>query len=610
MSLIPEETLQQILDATDIVDLVGRHVKLRRAGTNFVGLCPFHQEKSPSFNVSPHRRSYHCFGCGAGGNAFRFMMEHAGLSFVDAVKRLAEQAGIHIQEEQYDANAEREAKVRKALIKVHAEAAEWFHTLLMRHKVAADARAYLKSRGISQQAAKDWQMGYAPPYGDLLREWALEKKFSENLLVTAGILARPEEDSGRGNQTYPRFRHRLMFPIRNDFGECIAFSGRLLDPEAKAAKYLNSPETPIFSKSKVLFGLDKSKRAIGKADRAIVCEGQIDMITAFVSGVENIVAPLGTAFTEFHARKLKQLAAEVVLCFDSDNAGYKAAERAFAILAPVGLTVKVAPLPQGEDPDSLIRGQGVDAFRSCLEQARDFFEHMMEYASTHRNLGEVRERTRVAEEMAGMVRLLDNTIARDAAIQTVARRLGIPEEDLRKLVVRAQKAAPATAAKNGATPSPAPVLPPQDDNAAMLARCALGDESILTWLRKDGDGAILQHLSGCELLALVWKGTLTGTDPASLSAFLATLSREEESSIIRLLARPLPENAREIAEAALLRLVVAHLNNLLQMVRTQLKQHGLSGDEQTRLQERELALRKEYLDRRGQLQKFSGPSAP
>ena len=267
MSRIPQETLDEILAATDIVDLVGRYVKLRRAGVNWTGLCPFHAEKTPSFNVSPARGTYHCFGCGAGGNAFRFVMEHDGLQFMDAVKRLADQANIRIEEEVWDANAERAAKIRNGLIKLHNEIAEWYHELLMKSTHADAARAYLKSRGINAATAKNWKMGYAPSSGDLLRKWASEKRFTENLMVAGGILAHGDEESGRANETYPRFRHRLMFPIRNDFGEVIAFSGRLLDPNAKAAKYLNSPETVLFSKSKVLFGLDKSKRAVIKANR-------------------------------------------------------------------------------------------------------------------------------------------------------------------------------------------------------------------------------------------------------------------------------------------------------------------------------------------------------
>ena len=599
MPRIAEETLQQVLAATDIVDLIGRVVKLRRSGTNYVGLCPFHQEKSPSFNVNPARNTYHCFGCQAGGNAFRFVMEHDGLTFVEAVKRLAEGAGIRIEEEVFDANAERAAKERQALLKVHKEIAEWYHTLLMRHKAAAPARDYLKSRAISAETAKNWQMGYAPASGDILREWALEKKFSENILVDAGILVRGDEDSARRGETYPRFRQRLMFPIRNADGAIIAFSGRVLDPNAKTAKYLNSPETPIFSKSKVLFGLDKSHRAIRKANRAIVCEGQIDVIMVFEAGVENVVAAQGTAFTDFHARMLKRHAEEIVLCFDSDNAGYKAAVRAFSVLAPSGLIVKVAPLPQGEDPDSLIRKEGADVFRQKIEQTRDFFDHMIDFASANRNLADTREKTTFASEMAGLIRLLDNTIASDAALQKVAVRLDLPEQEYRRQVARTPKPTPiAHDMPNGAAVEQAAPLHQQNKNAIMLCQYALSSESILGWLRHTERSEICRDIPGCELLALVWQGTSNLADPATLNAFLSGLSRQEEIAFSQLLSQRMPEGGQPEAEHALERLELLRLENLVERIQTQLKQPGLDSAKVAELNQRLLALRRERDARR------------
>jgi DNA primase len=608
MPRIPEETLQQILAATDIVDLIGRSVKLKRSGSGYTGLCPFHQEKTPSFSVSPSRNAYHCFGCGAGGNAFRFVMEHENLSFMEAVKRLGDAAGIRIEDSVWDENAERDAKERAALLRVHADIAQWYHTLLMKHQAAEPARAYLKSRGINSAIAANWQMGYAPPHGDPLREWALEKRYSEKILVAAGLLAQGGEDSPRAGETYPRFRHRLMFPIRNDYGEVIAFSGRLLDPEAKAAKYLNSPETPIFSKSKVFFGLDKSKRAISKANRAIVCEGQLDLITAFEHGFENVVAPLGTAFTEYHARMLKRHAEEVVLCFDSDAAGYKAAERAFAILAPTGLVVKVAPLPPGEDPDSLIRGKGADAFRAQLDGARDFFDHLLDAASTGRDLNETREKTRFAADTAAMIRALDNPIARDAAIQKVALRLGIPEADYRRQVSRVARPVPGK--PEGPRSAPPQPLPPQDKTAALLVRLALADPEVLRWLRDSGREEILRDISGAELLALVWRSTTDFADNTALAAFLSTLPRDEEHAFSQLLSQPMPQGGRAAASHALDALEAKRLDNLLQRAQAQLKQPGLTGAQIAQLQQRVMTLRKEYLDRVARLKDIPIPSGP
>jgi len=606
MPRIPEETLQQILAATDIVDLVGRSVKLKRSGSGYSGLCPFHQEKTPSFHVSPSRNSYHCFGCGAGGNAFRFVMEHENLSFIEAVKRLGEAAGIRIEESVWDENAQQDARHRRSLLDLHKEIAQWYHALLMRHPAAGPARAYLKSRGINSAIAANWQMGYAPAHGDLLREWALEKKYSEKILIDAGILARGGEDSPRAGETYPRFRHRLMFPIRNDYGEVIAFSGRLLDPDAKAAKYLNSPETPVFSKSRVFFGLDKSKRAIVKAGRAIVCEGQLDLITAFEHGFENVVAPLGTAFTEFHARMLKRHAEEVVLCFDSDAAGFKAAERAFAILAPTGLVVKVAPLPQGEDPDSLIRGKGADAFRNQVDIARDFFDHLLDFVSATRDLNETREKTRFAADTAAMIRLVDNPIGRDAAIQKVALRLGIPEADYRRQVSRIGRPAPGKA--EVAQASAPRTLPPQDKTATLLLRLALADAAILRWLRGTGREEILQDIGGADLLALIWKSTTTFADATALAAFLSTLPREEEQALSQLLSQPMPQGGMTEAEHALGALEAKRLHNLLQRAQTQLREPNLPAARIAQLQQRVIALRKEYLDRLAQLQDIPVPT--
>ena len=393
-----------------------------------------------------------------------------------------------------------------------------------------------------------------------------------------------------------------MFPIRNDYGEVIAFSGRHVEPNQGGGKYVNSPETPLFNKSKVFFGLDKSSRAIRKANRVIVCEGQLDMITAFEHGFENIVAPLGTAFTEFHARMLKRQAEEVVLCFDSDNAGYSAAEKAFVILAPTGIIVKVAPLPQGEDPDSLIRKQGTEAFRQVLDNAKDFFDHMIDHASSGKNLADMRERTRFASGMAGMINLLDNTMARDAAIQKVSVRLGIPEPDYRRQVARTTKAGNVGTTSSSKASEGAQAIPPQDKTATLLCQLALSDAEILDWLRSTGRQELLQSVTGTELLALIWNSTSDLSNPATLSAFLSSLSKEEESAINALLSTSRPSGGLSLAAQALEVLEVTRLQNLLQNAQSQLKQPGIDAKSIVALTSRVMELRKEYLDRRGRLQ--------
>ncbi len=609
MPRIPEETIQQVIAATDIVALIGRSVKLRREGAGFKGLCPFHNEKTPSFNVSPTRGTYHCYGCSAGGTAIRFVMEHDGLSFVEAVKRLADAAGIRIEEEVWDANAEAEAKRRSLLLRANREAAAWFHLLLMKHKIAAPARDYLKSRGITAEVAKNWQMGYAPPSGAFYREWIAEVKIPENILVEAGLFKQADEERGRRG-SYPHFRERLMFPIRNDNGDVIAFSGRILNPEASPAKYVNSPETPLFNKSRVLFGFDRSKRFIAKTSQALVCEGQIDMIMVFEAGFQNVVAGQGTAFTEHHAKALKRLCNEVVLCYDSDNAGYKAAGRAFEILSPIGLAVKVASLPAGEDPDSLLRKQGKEAFQAVIGGAEDFLEYQIRRLRASGKGDGMVERVRMAEQVAGAISILTGVAQRVAAVNKVAKLLEVSEEQLNAMVKRAEKDKkknPAPGSPANADASPVKVaddakklLSAQHKTAILLCQMALNDAEILHWLRESGCEDILQEVPGTELLSLLVHSRYNPADETSHLAFMAGLPRHEEAAFARLQALPRPPGTLEDGKQALYALEIARLQNLIQGTQSKLRQPGLSPEEMEKLQQRAMeltAVRKECLDR-------------
>ena len=606
MSRIPEETIQQVIAATDIVALVGRSVKLRKAGTNFVGLCPFHNEKSPSFNVSPSRNTYHCFGCGAGGTAIRFVMEHDSLSFVEAVKRLADAAGIRIEEEVWDANAEAEAKHRSLLLRAHREIAEWFHQLLMKHKVAAPAREYLKSRGIKAEVAKNWQMGYAPPNSAFFREWAAQVKIPESVLVEAGIYKQSDEDSGRRG-TYPHFRDRLMFPIRNDHGDVIAFSGRIIAPKENTGKYVNSPETALFSKSKVLFGFDRSKRAISKAGEAIVCEGQIDMIMVYEAGFQNVVAGQGTAFTEFHAKMLKRVCNEVVLCYDSDNAGYTAAEKAFKILSPIGLTVKVASLPQGEDPDSLLRKQGTEALQAVLSNATDFLEYQIRRLRASAKSDSMVERVRMAEQVASAISIFTGVAQRITAVNKVAKLLEISEEQLNAMVKRAANENKGGQGAQRNSDSPVNVvdeakklLNSQHKTALSLCQMALTDAEVMYWLRESGCEDMLREVPGTEMLALLVHSRHDPLEESSQLAFMAGLERQQEAAFAQLKARPRLPGGMEDAKSALYTLELVRMRNLIQSIESKLRQRDLPEEEVERLQQQQIeliAMHKECLDR-------------
>src|SRR6059036_1553123 len=387
MGTIPSETIEQIAAANDIVEVIGSYFPLKRAGANFKALCPFHQERTPSFMVSPSRQTFHCFGCGVGGSVFRFVMDYEHVDFPSAVRKLAARCGITIVEKRGAADEERQYETRRTLLKLHAEAAEWFHENLVKREVGEPARKYLKQRGITAEIAKRWQLGYAPDEWEAFGSWARERGYDVRGLIASGLVKTKDEADSDQNQisnlkpqtSYDRFRGRIMFPIHNDVGEVIAFSGRLLKDEEGAAKYLNSPETPLFRKGNVLFGLHKTKRALIEADCAIVCEGQIDLISLFEAGITNVVAPQGTAFTENQARILKRFVDEVVLCFDSDAAGTKAAERSLEALLENNFIVRVVELPPGEDPDSLVRRDGKEQFDERVANARDFFDYWIDH---------------------------------------------------------------------------------------------------------------------------------------------------------------------------------------------------------------------------------------
>ena len=423
--MIPDEIVEQIAAANDIVDVIGGYFPLKRAGSAFKALCPFHQEKSPSFTVNPQRQRFHCFGCGAGGSVFDFVARYESVDFPTAARRLAERAGIQVMEAERTPAEDRKVRLHKQLLALHQQAAEWFHRLLLEGPQGRAARNYLKGRGIGGEIAERWKIGYAPEGWDLFGRWAQEQGFKPEEVVQSGLVSLRDAEKPQGD-FYDRFRDRVMFPICNDFGEVIAFSGRVLSAEAKGAKYVNSPETPLFKKGDVLFGLHKSKRALVDRGTAIVLEGQLDLITSFEAGVQNVVAPQGTAFTEKQARTLKRYVEEVVLCFDADMAGQKAAERSLPALLGLNLGVRVIELPEGADPDSLIRAEGAEAFTRHVEQARDYFDFQIDTAARREDFATPRGKVKFAHAMAGTVQLIQDRLLREAVAAKVATRLGLP----------------------------------------------------------------------------------------------------------------------------------------------------------------------------------------
>jgi len=413
-------TLERIRAASDIVDIIGAYLPLKKAGANFTALCPFHKEKTPSFHVNQHRQIFHCFGCHKGGDVFTFVKEYENIGFVDAVRRLAERAKIPLEFE--NSPGEQQSRhLKDQLLQIHDQIAQRWQNCLASEAAGQTARDYLAKRGVTADAIKLFRIGAAPELWDDTVNWARSKNFDLATVEKAGLILRKEG----GEHYYDRFRGRLMFPICDEQGRVIGFSGRILSGDEKAAKYVNSPETPIFTKSKVFFGLDKSKRAILDAGFAIVCEGQLDLIACFMAGVQNVIAPQGTAFTEQHARILKRYVDEVVLCFDSDNAGQKAASRSFDLLLASGLTISVATLPTPHDPDSFIKQFGGSSFQEKIDGRLDFFEFYLNHLCAIHDIKTDKGKILVAKEMGEVLRRANSDVLIDLNAQRTSNRLGI-----------------------------------------------------------------------------------------------------------------------------------------------------------------------------------------
>ncbi|HEV3270673.1 MAG TPA: DNA primase [Candidatus Methylacidiphilales bacterium] len=428
--MIPPEIVEQVRHASDIVDVIGGYVPLKKSGAKFKALSPFNKEKTPSFFVDPSKQIFKCFSSGHGGDVFKFLMLMENMTFPEAVRRLAQRMGVVIPESgPHDPEARGR---REELLALYAGVAAWWQKLLKTDPAAEPARAYLKSRDFPGSLAEEFGLGYAPEGWDATMKWAQKNGYGMEALETGKLVATSAE-SGR---KYDFFRGRLMIPIHNDAGEVVAFSGRLLDPEAKAQKYVNSPETPIFVKSRILFGLNKTKRNIIEAESAVLCEGQIDLMRCWQHGIRNVVAPQGTAFTDPHARILKRLAKEVVICFDADSAGRNAAQRTIDVLLKEDLQVRIARIPQGEDPDSLLRKQPVAVFEAILREAKDYTRHLLDTACEEEEIASPRGRGAVAAKMAQVIAKIPNAVQRETFLLEVARRLQVPrsalEEEVRK----------------------------------------------------------------------------------------------------------------------------------------------------------------------------------
>ncbi|MBW7863555.1 MAG: DNA primase [Candidatus Hydrogenedens sp.] len=535
----PRETIAQVLSAVDIVDIIGARISLKPSGTDrYKALSPFTNEKTPSFMVSRDRQTFHCFSSGRGGDAIAFLMEFEGLTFSEALRKLADGAGIRLGNptEQDD----REEYLRAQLLELGKFTADFYRRALLDGHLGAPGRAYLERRALRPETVARFGLGYAQDQWTGLYDAAVRRQFKENVLEASGLFRRGE----RGDRgMYDFFRHRLIFPIKDVSGNVVAFGGR--DLGDSPAKYINSPETQVYKKGRVLYGLHESRDAMRREKSAILVEGYFDLLRCFDSGVENVVATCGTALTEQQAALIRRYVPEVVLVFDGDAAGVKAALRGSGILTAAGLRVRALTLPDNKDPDDYVRDAGVDAFRGLLRDAPDFVSFYV--AMSHERTGTVEGRTEIARELFQMVRHVDDRLRAEEYLKIIARALGIQEWSCKREFERAQKEEherPAAVTQTAAATAQAAPAAPHRDELEFLAALASGT-ALRARVAEELDGLELPETPLAAVLALLLDPSRSDLtliahdleDPAARTLWCAAAAQDA----------PEPERAADLA---------------------------------------------------------------
>lgn len=555
MARIPEHTIEQVREANDVVDVVSDYVQLKRSGRNFFGRCPFHNEKTPSFSVSPDKQIYHCFGCGAGGNVINFIMEHERLDFLSSVKLLADRANIHIETGPDEPHQKDD---RASIYNMHEIACRLYERQLS-DTTAKSALDYLLKRGISQETLQTFRVGFAPDSWDTVTLGVMKLGLSQDVLSRSGLLM--VRDSGG---YYDRFRNRIMFPIMDINGKVQAFGGRIFG-EADGAKYMNSPETPIYHKGRTLFGLNLSRDAIRSSRTAILVEGYMDLIRLYQAGFQNVVAGTGTAFTSEQAGLVKRFADKILVCYDGDPAGQKAAQKAGLTLLDKGLDVRIIALPDGIDPDSFFDDQDARAFEKLITNALDFMTFVLR--SNQDQMDSPVKRTAFLESLVSDLALMQNEILRGMLAGQLADEMHVPEDAVMSLLKRQTKRS--RRADYPSTPRPdqqqaqarQDILRRPDSGAEKaefeLLRLHLSqDESLLNWLTSTISDDDIKAFHYVEIFQLL-HGRLRKELPINHSRLLD----EIESAEIRRFITRLINEARPDLES------ISHAHQCIKTVR-------------------------------------------
>jgi DNA primase len=590
----PGDFAATLKQQADIVRIIGEYVKLRKAGAqNYQGLCPFHQEKTPSFSVQATNQFFHCFGCGVSGDVYSFIQKIENITFPEAVRAIAEKLGVPMPKMQYASEEEaRQARQRGGLLDIHERACAFFQEQL-RKSESAHAREYLKSRGLTPEVVAEFRIGFAPDSGFLLRD-AVRGQFDEELMRESGLFSwkdhGDDETASQKASLYSKFRNRIMFPITNEQGKVIAFTGRTLAADEKSGpKYLNSPETPIYSKSRVLFNIDKAKQAVRQLDYAILVEGQMDCISVYAAGFKNVIASSGTAFTEPQARLLGRFSKNIVVNFDPDTAGAAAAERSLTLLVSEDFQIKVLTLEAGFDPDLYVRKQGKDAYSEALHHSARYFDYLIERARAQFPFRTPEGKVKAVNYLLPHVQRVPSRIARDELANEISHRLGIESSVLRQEL---RRAATARSTQHVSAPSNTSCTDAERVLIRALASRELAQAPISQREGQDldFDAARQAHFAlsqeplhlGCsteELINALLTGVEDGTDPMSLP-----LSGEQRALLASTLMHETEELTPELLESTLRSLKRRHQQRELEQLQRRVKELEAKEDLTSRAQ--------------------------
>ncbi|MEA3368959.1 MAG: DNA primase [Candidatus Ratteibacteria bacterium] len=500
---IPDDLIQTVQEQNDIVEVISEHLQLKKSGRSFKALCPFHSEKTPSFYVNPDKQIFHCFGCGVGGNVFSFLMKHNQMNFGEAVRQLAEKKGIGLPKN--FSVSRQTSDLARNILKANETAARYFEHSLKQTREGQIALAYLEKRQIKSGTVEKMRLGYAPLKGDGLCSLAKEGKIPLSLLEKAGLVSPRRAEEGY----YDYFRKRIIFPIFNVVGKVIGFGGRVLDDTQP--KYLNSPETPVFSKSAVLYGLNFAKESIQKTGQALVVEGYLDFITLAQAGIKNVAASSGTALTEGQVRLLKRFAREVVLVYDPDAAGQAATLRGIELLLRHRFQVKIVALRDGLDPDGFVRKAGKDAFLSAVNDALGFFEYNLERLMKLHNPSVIQGKVAIVEAILPWVKLVDNSIQRREMLRQIAERLAVEEGDVTEEFNRLSQ-------RRSLPEEPRTVLPSYSlDAEGSLIKLILDNASLLDEVKKQISPQEFSNDSVRQIAEIIWNYGAENKLPSSQS---------------------------------------------------------------------------------------------